>query len=379
MSAIHCHTILWSVPYAFTPQMNRLSTLGSRPSLFWFNHTERDRCEIPLRRPGLDWEQLLLSTCKNLRDTACDNGLCKLPWNMCWHLHLARTNIELPISNSSRSLNSTRDGTLQVFVYESVHTVWEYVCVNLPEPGAGHVQSSEPVAQVWLHWAAWWLAWTPNDTGSWSLQTRWHWKALCIVCRCVGTAVCLQMLAAVVLTPISPLPQTHLYRNIKSSLAMAFGTLILFFYYSLPLVSTPLQAEKHLSSKSLQTTTVLNLIKDIADNRRAIKQQSLHRSTRAYIPVAQRVTPLCFTSQRFFKVISWLCVPPLPPPSPVNQVMLVGWNNTIKWNVFYYWLWIMRAQVGCKWMSGLIGSTRLLSSYFVGFLLNNFSVLCKLK
>lgn len=79
---------------------------------------------------------------------------------------------------------------------------------------------------------------------------------------------------------------------------------------------------------------MLNLIKDIADNRRAIKQQSFQRSTRAYIPLAQRVTTLSFTSQRFFKVISPLCVPP-PPPLPVNQLMLVVWNNSFNGYVCY--------------------------------------------
>lgn len=131
------------------------------------------------------------------------------------------------------------------------------------------------------------------------------------------------MPAAVVLTPVPSLPQTHLYRNMKPRLELASVTLILSFF---ALVSTPLQAEKHLSSKHLQTTTVLNLIKDIADNRRAIKQQSFQHSTRAYIPVAQRVTAHSFTSQRFFKVISLLCVPP-PLPLLVNQGMLVVWNN----------------------------------------------------
>ena len=106
---------------------------------------------------------------------------------------------------------------------------------------------------------------------------------------------------------------------------LASGAIILFSLFAL--VSTPLQAEKHLSSNSLQTTTVLNLIKDIPDNRRAIKQQSFQCATRAYIPVAQRVTALSFTSQRFFKVISLLCVLP-PPPLPVNPMMQVVWNNS---------------------------------------------------
>lgn len=195
----------------------------------------------------------------------------------------------------------------------------------LLDPGIVHVQDSKPVAWVWLHRAAWWLAWMPNDTGIWSLRTHWHWTAVCIVCQCVGMAPCLQMPAAVVFTAIFPLPQTHLYRNIKSRLELASGALIPFSLFAL--VSRPLQPEKHLSSKSLQTTTVLNLIKDIVHNKGTIKQQSFQHSTRAYIPVAHRVTALRFTSQRFFKVISLLCVPP-PPPSPVNQMMLPVWTNS---------------------------------------------------
>lgn len=172
-----------------------------------------------------------------------------------------------------------------------------------------------------------------NDTGSWSLQPHRRWAALCIVCQWVGIGYLFAMPAAVVLIPILSLPQTHLYRNMKSRLELASGTLMLFSLFAL--VSTQLQAEKHLSSKSPQTTTVLNLIKDITDNRRAIKQQSFQRSARAYIPLAQRVTALSFTSQRFFKVISPLCVPP-PPPLPVNQLMLVVWNNSFNGCVICY-------------------------------------------
>lgn len=71
---------------------NLPSTLGSgqRSSLFCFNHTKQNvwMCEILLRQPGLDWEPLLLCICKALQDTVCDNGLCKLTWNMTWHSHL---------------------------------------------------------------------------------------------------------------------------------------------------------------------------------------------------------------------------------------------------------------------------------------------------
>lgn len=95
-------------------------------------------------------------------------------------------------------------------------------------------------------------------------------------------------------------------------------------------VSTPLQAQEHLSSKSLQTTGVLNLIKDIADNRRPIKQASFQRSTGgAYIPTARRVTAHGLTTQQFFKVISLLCVRP-PPPIPVNQVTPAVWKQFIQ-------------------------------------------------
>lgn len=62
----------------------------------------------------------------------------------------------------------------------------------------------------------------------------------------------LQMPAAVVLTPIPALSQMHLYRNMKSRLELATGTFIIIFSL-FALVSTPPQAKKHLSSKSLQT------------------------------------------------------------------------------------------------------------------------------
>lgn len=67
-----------------------------------------------------------------------------------------------------------------------------------------------------------------------------------------------------------------------------------------PQVSTPVQPEKHLSSNCLQTATVLNSIKYIADNKGSIKQQL---STGACLPVAHRVTA---RRQRFFKVKSLL-------------------------------------------------------------------------
>lgn len=117
--------------------------------------------------------------------------------------------------------------------------------------------------------------------------------------------------------------------------------------FPLSLVSTPLQAEKYLSSNSLQTTTVLNLIKDITDNRGAIKQQCFQHPTGAYIPLAQRVTAVSFISQLFFKAISLLCVLP-PPPHPVNQVMLVAWGKSFIRNVFYRWLWMRIALVGLQ-------------------------------
>lgn len=113
----------------------------------------------------------------------------------------------------------------------------------------------------------------PTGTGLPCVLCVSVWAWLC-VCKCQ------QLLSS------HQFPLSHLYRNMKSRLELASGTLILFSLFAL--VSTPLQAEKHLSSKSLQTTTVLNLIKDIADNGRAIKQQPFQRSTRAYIPVAQR-------------------------------------------------------------------------------------------
>lgn len=171
---------------------------------------------------------------------------------------------------------------------------------------------------------------------------------------CFSLAICLQMPEAAVLTPISPLRQTHLHWNMKSGLPLASGALILFFFFSplFALVSTPLQAEKYLSSNSLQTTTVLNLIKDITDNRGAIKQQCFQHPTGAYIPLAQRVTAVSFISQWFFKAISLLCVLP-PPPHPVNQVMLVAWGNSFIRNVFYRWLWMRIALVGLqvnKWV-----------------------------
>lgn len=147
-------------------------------------------------------------------------------------------------------------------------------------------------------------------------------------------AICLQMPEAAVLTPISPLRQTHLHRNMQSRLALASGTLILFFSL-FALVSTPLQAEKYLSSNSLQTTTELNLIKDITDNSGAIKQQCFQHPTRAYKPLAQRVTAVSFISQSFFKAISLLCVLP-PPPHPVSQVMLVAWSDSFIRNVSSY-------------------------------------------
>lgn len=198
----------------------------------------------------------------------------------------------------------------------------------------GHVQSSDPVA--WSGYTEQLADWPECPmTQAAGLYRPTGGGKLCVLCVSESAlAICLQMPAAVVLTPISSLPQTHLYRNMKSRLELASGTLMLFFFSLFALVSTPLQAEKHLSSKSPQTTTVLNLIKDIADNRRAIKQQSFQRSTRAYIPLAQRVTTLSFTSQRFFKVISPLCVPP-PPPLPVNQLMLVVWNNSFNGYVCY--------------------------------------------
>lgn len=186
----------------------------------------------------------------------------------------------------------------------------------------------------------------------------------CVLCVSVWARLCVCKCQQLLFShQFPPLPQTHLNRNMKSGLELASGTLIPFSLFAL--VSTPLQAEKHLSSKSLQTTTVLNLIKEIADNRRAIKQQSFQRSTGAYIPLAQRVTALSFTSQRFFKAISPLCVPP-PPPLLVHQVMLVAWNASFSWNVFYYRLWIRAALAGCKWVSMLKRSTGLLSGSSVG-------------
>lgn len=98
-----------------------------------------------------------------------------------------------------------------------------------PDPGRGHVESLDPVAWDWLYWAAWWLAWIPNDTGSWSLQSRWHWTALCIVRQLAG----MQIPGAAVFTIIPPLRRTHLCRNMRSGLELALGTLILFFH-SLP-------------------------------------------------------------------------------------------------------------------------------------------------
>ena len=145
----------------------------------------------------------------------------------------------------------------------------------------GHVQSSEPV--VWLHRAARWSARTPGDTRSWSRQTRWRWTFLCVVCLCVGMTVCSQMTAAVVLTPISPLSHRHTPAQ-KYEVQVGAGIWHINTFFSLfALVSTPLQAEEHLSSKSLQTTAVLNLIKDITDNRRPIKQASFQRSTGGHI------------------------------------------------------------------------------------------------
>lgn len=131
-------------------------------------------------------------------------------------------------------------------------------------------------------------------------------------------ALCLQMPAAVVLLPIFPLPQPYRYKNMKSTLELASGTLILCGVFAL--VSKPLQAEKHLSSKCLRTTTVLNLIKDISDNKRTIKQQSFQLSTRVHIAATQRVTALSSTSQSFHCVISRVCVPCKTPfPSKIRR------------------------------------------------------------
>lgn len=130
-------------------------------------------------------------------------------------------------------------------------------------------------------------------------------------------AMCLQMSAAVAFTPISPSPTDTPGQKYEVQVGAGIWRINAFFSL-FGRVSTPLQAEKHLSSKSLQTSTVLDLIKDIADNKGTIKQQSFQCSTRAYIPVAHRVRALSFTSQRFFKVISLLCVPPTPPPTPPN-------------------------------------------------------------
>lgn len=115
-------------------------------------------------------------------------------------------------------------------------------------------------------------------------------------------ALCLQMPAAVVLLPIFPLPQPYRYKNMKSTLELASGTLILCWVFAL--VSKPLQSEKHLSSKCLWTTTELNLIKDISDNKRTIKQRSFQLSTRVHIATTQRVSALSSSSQSFFSVIS---------------------------------------------------------------------------
>lgn len=145
---------------------------------------------------------------------------------------------------------------------------------------------------------------------------------LCVsVCAWFCVCKCQQLLSP----HRSALSHRHTYRKMNSRLELASGTLILFSVFAL--VSMPQQAEKHLSSKSLQTTTLVNLIKDIADNKRTIKQKSFQHPRRAYIAVAHRVIALSFTSQRFFKVISLLRL--LPPPSlPVNLVMLVVWNNS---------------------------------------------------
>lgn len=61
------------------------------------------------------------------------------------------------------------------------------------------------------------------------------------------------------------------------------------FFYTLPQIA-------HISLQIVFKQPLLNLIKDITDNRRAIKQQCFQRSVRAYIAVAQRVTAVSLIS-----------------------------------------------------------------------------------
>lgn len=129
---------------------------------------------------------------------------------------------------------------------------------------------------------------------------------------------------------ISCFPHTNLpHRPVQSGSEAAIGTLILF---SLSTLVSKLQAEKHLSSESSSKLCTKR-------NQRHRRQYTYNKIAglsafgQGVYPNAQRVTAFCFTSQRFLKVISLLCVPPAPPLS-VNQVTLVVFIQLR--NVSYY-------------------------------------------
>lgn len=103
----------------------------------------------------------------------------------------------------------------------------------MPDPDMGHVQSSDPVA--WSGYTEQLADWPECPmTQAAGLYRPTGGGKLCVLCVSESAlAICLQMPAAVVLTPISSLPQTHLYRNMKSRLELASGTLMLFFFFTL--------------------------------------------------------------------------------------------------------------------------------------------------
>lgn len=95
------------------------------------------------------------------------------------------SNTELPNQNSSHTMHYVLQClcmSVYDIQYESIRTRAEQVAW----PWHGTCSEFRPSGLVWLYWAACWLAWMSNDTGSWSLQTHWRWEALCIVCQWVG-------------------------------------------------------------------------------------------------------------------------------------------------------------------------------------------------
>lgn len=122
---------------------------------------------------------------------------------------------------------------------------------------------------------------TQSGTGSWHLHSHWQWTTMLYRVSMCGHGF--ELANASSCCPYTNFPSLWNTPVQQSEVQDGAGIwhINTFFPLFAP-VSKPLQAEKHWSSTSLQTSAVLNLIKDITDNKRTIKQQSFQRSAGAY-------------------------------------------------------------------------------------------------